>query len=85
MNTPRIKRQYVWEKPGGRCWYCGVRLYYREEAEPRSKNRSSLLPTISILERRAAGVAQTKCLRASTVIRARAHEASNNFGNGYRS
>jgi hypothetical protein len=51
---------------------------------PRSKSGSSLPPTTSILERMAAGVAQTKCLRASTVIRTRAHGRSNNFGNGYR-
>ena len=50
---------------------------------PRSKGGSSLLPTTSILERMAAGVAQTKCLRAGPVIRTRAHGASNNFGNGY--
>src|SRR5713226_3396353 len=51
---------------------------------PRSKSGSSLRPTTSILERMAAGAAQTKCLHASTVIRTRAHGRSNNFGNGYR-
>src|ERR1700682_440852 len=50
---------------------------------PRAKGGSSLLPTTSILERMAAGVAQTKCLRAGTVIRTRARGVSNNFGNGY--
>src|ERR1700687_4401827 len=50
---------------------------------PRSKGGSSLLPTTSILELMAAGVAQTKCLRAGTVIRTRARGVSNNFGNGY--
>jgi len=33
----RIKRQYVWEKTGGLCWYCGARLYYREEADTEVK------------------------------------------------
>ncbi len=51
---------------------------------PRSRSGSSLPPTISILERMAAGVAQTKCPRASTVIRTRAHGASNNLDNGFR-
>src|SRR5260370_41724831 len=39
VNTPRIKRQYVWEKTGGLCWYCGARLYYREEADTKVKKR----------------------------------------------
>ena len=39
VNTPRIKRQYVWEKTGGLCWYCGERLYYREEADTKVKKR----------------------------------------------
>ena len=39
MNTPRIKRLYVWEKTGGLCWYCGARLYYREEADTKVKRR----------------------------------------------
>ena len=39
MNTPRIKRLYVWEKTGGLCWYCGARLYYREEADTEFKKR----------------------------------------------
>jgi 5-methylcytosine-specific restriction endonuclease McrA len=39
VNTPRIKRQYVWEKTGGLCWYCGARLYYREEADTEVKRR----------------------------------------------
>jgi hypothetical protein len=39
VNTPRIKRQYVWEKTGGLCWYCGARLYYHEEADTEVKKR----------------------------------------------
>jgi hypothetical protein len=39
LNTPRIKRQYVWEKSGGLCWYCGARLYYRDEADTKFKKR----------------------------------------------
>ena len=39
MNTPRIKWQYAWEKTGGLCWYCGARLYYREEADTKVKKR----------------------------------------------
>src|SRR5260370_18307822 len=39
VNTPRIKWQYVWEKTGGLCWYCGARLYYRGEADTKDKKR----------------------------------------------
>jgi 5-methylcytosine-specific restriction endonuclease McrA len=39
VNTPRIKRQYVWEKSGGRCWYCGARLHSRDEADAEFKKR----------------------------------------------
>ena len=39
VETLRIKRQYVWEKTGGLCWYCGARLYYREEADTEVKKR----------------------------------------------
>src|SRR6266849_5639724 len=39
VNTPRIKWQYAWEKTGGLCWYCGARLYYREEADTKVKKR----------------------------------------------
>ena len=33
MNLQRIKRQYVYAKSGGLCWYCGAQLYSREEAD----------------------------------------------------
>lgn len=39
MNLPRIKRQYVWAKSGGLCWYCGAQLYSREEADTEVKKR----------------------------------------------
>src|SRR5713101_7112037 len=39
VNMPRVKRQYVWQKTGGLCWYCGARLYYREEADTEVKKR----------------------------------------------
>ena len=39
LNSQRIKRQYVWAKTGGRCWYCGARLYHREEADTEVKRR----------------------------------------------
>ena len=39
MDTPRTKRQYVWEKTGGFCWYCGARLYLREDADTELKKR----------------------------------------------
>jgi hypothetical protein len=53
VNTPRIKRQYVWEKTGGLCWYCGARLYYREEADTEIKKR--LIFTADHLHPRAHG------------------------------
>jgi hypothetical protein len=53
VNTPRIKRQYVWEKSDGRCWYCGARLYYREEADTDFKKR--LVFTVDHLHPRAHG------------------------------
>src|SRR5271170_3078224 len=60
-----------------------LRSTTERKPKPRSKSGSSLPPTTSILERMAAGVAQTKCPRVSTVIRTKAHGASNNFDNGY--
>ena len=39
VDTPRTKRQYVWEKTGGFCWYCGARLYLREDADTELKRR----------------------------------------------
>ena len=27
LNSPKIKRKYVWTKSGGLCWYCGAQLY----------------------------------------------------------
>jgi 5-methylcytosine-specific restriction endonuclease McrA len=39
LNSQRIKRQYVWAKTGGRCWYCGARLYRREQADTELKKR----------------------------------------------
>jgi 5-methylcytosine-specific restriction endonuclease McrA len=53
VNTPRIKRQYVWEKTGGLCWYCGARLYYREQADTEMKKR--LIFTADHLHPRAHG------------------------------
>jgi hypothetical protein len=37
VDLPRIKRQYVWAKSGGLCWYCGVQLYSRAEADTEVK------------------------------------------------
>jgi 5-methylcytosine-specific restriction endonuclease McrA len=39
LNLPRIKRQYVWAKSGGLCWYCGAQLYCREEADTELKKQ----------------------------------------------
>jgi hypothetical protein len=53
VNIPRIKRQYVWEKTGGLCWYCGARLYNRDEADTEIKRR--LVFTADHLHPRARG------------------------------
>src|SRR5215469_8605992 len=37
MSVRRIKRQYVWAKSGGLCWYCGAQLYSRAEADTEVK------------------------------------------------
>ncbi len=39
LNPPRTKRQYVWAKTGGLCWYCGAQLYRREEADTEVQKR----------------------------------------------
>ena len=39
LNLSRIKRQYVWAKSGGLCWYCGAQLYCREVADTELKKR----------------------------------------------
>jgi 5-methylcytosine-specific restriction endonuclease McrA len=33
LSVRRIKRQYVWAKSSGLCWYCGAQLYSRGEAD----------------------------------------------------
>ena len=85
VDTPRTKRQYVWEKTGGFCWYCGARLYLREDADDELKKR--LVFTVDHLHPRVHGAAvvRIKCRRVSTVTRTRAGGASNNFGNGFGS
>jgi len=70
VDTPRIKRQYVWEKTGGFCWYCGARLYLREDADDELKKR--LVFTVDHMHPRVHGGT-------------RAGGASNNFGNGFGS
>lgn len=37
LSVRRIKRQYVWAKSGGLCWYCGAQLYSRAEADTEFK------------------------------------------------
>ena len=37
LSVRRIKRQYVWAKSGGLCWYCGAQLYSRAEADTEVK------------------------------------------------
>src|SRR5215831_10593601 len=39
LNSPQIKRQYVWMKSRGRCWYCGVQLYCPGEADTEVKKQ----------------------------------------------
>ena len=39
LSPGRIRRQYVWAKTGGLCWYCGVQLYRREEADTEVRKR----------------------------------------------
>jgi hypothetical protein len=36
---PRLKREYIWAKSAGRCWYCGTRLYHPEHADTVAKRR----------------------------------------------
>jgi HNH endonuclease len=53
MKTGRIKRQYVWARTGGFCWYCGARLYLREDADTELKKR--LVFTVDHLHPRVQG------------------------------
>jgi hypothetical protein len=85
VDTPRTKRQYVWEKTGGFCWYCGHGYTYGRTLTTSSKSGSCLRSTICTLACMAAAAVRTKCRRASTVTRTRARGASNNFGNGFGS
>src|SRR5262249_9688472 len=39
MNPRKIKREYVWSKSTGRCWYCGTQLYHSEQADTEDKRR----------------------------------------------
>lgn len=53
LKSGRIKRQYVWAKTGGFCWYCGARLYLREDADTELKKR--LMFTVDHLHPRVHG------------------------------
>jgi 5-methylcytosine-specific restriction endonuclease McrA len=53
LSPSRIKRQYVWAKTGGLCWYCGVQLYRRDEADTEVTKR--LVFTADHLQARAHG------------------------------
>jgi 5-methylcytosine-specific restriction endonuclease McrA len=39
LNSPKIKRKYVWTKSGGLCWYCGVQLYRAGEVDTEAKKQ----------------------------------------------
>jgi 5-methylcytosine-specific restriction endonuclease McrA len=39
LNSPKIKRKYVWTKSGGLCWYCGVQLYRSAEVDTEAKKK----------------------------------------------
>jgi hypothetical protein len=39
LNSPKIKRKYVWTKSGGLCWYCGAQLYCPGEADSEFKKQ----------------------------------------------
>ena len=39
LNSPNIKRKYVWTKSGGLCWYCGAQLYCPGEADSEFKKQ----------------------------------------------
>jgi hypothetical protein len=85
VDTPRTKRQYVWEKTGGFCWYCGARLYLREDVDDELKKR--LVFTVDHLHPRVhGGRGRANKVPACKYCNAqRAGGASNNFGNGFGS
>ena len=39
LNSPKLRRQYLWMKSGARCWYCGARLYSPGEANTEVKKQ----------------------------------------------
>ena len=39
LNSPKIKRKYVWTKSGGLCWYCGAQLYCQDEVDTECKRQ----------------------------------------------
>ena len=39
LNSPKIKRKYVWTKSGGLYWYCGGQLYCPGEADTEVKKQ----------------------------------------------
>ena len=39
LTSPKLRRKYLWMKSGGRCWYCGARLYNPGEANTETKKR----------------------------------------------
>jgi hypothetical protein len=53
MKSGRIKRQYVWAKTGGLCWYCGARLCLGEDADTELKK--GLMFTVDHLHPRVHG------------------------------
>jgi 5-methylcytosine-specific restriction endonuclease McrA len=39
LTSPKLRRKYLWMKSGGRCWYCGARLYNPGEANTETKKQ----------------------------------------------
>jgi 5-methylcytosine-specific restriction endonuclease McrA len=53
LDSPKLKRKYLWMKSGGRCWYCGTRLY--SPAEANTEIRKQLILTADHVHPRSRG------------------------------
>jgi hypothetical protein len=82
LSVKRIKRQYVWAKSSGLCWYCGAQLYSHAEADTAVKNEF-IFTADHVHPRKYGGRGRANKVPACKYCNStRVHGVSKNFGSG---